>query len=186
MTGMGRKWRPESIISPRQGKRGCVVDGHRRGGETLGRNVHQLQKRLQAVQDAERIGGRELHAGGRDRQVIRLVFTEFLNRLARAGGFDGEVGGAILSVRHDGNAGFSRKGRQESVAGEGEPRFRVSLEDHGDVAVDEELAIAGFDVRRHGHQRRRLGVHRSEIERKQGDEEQHEAAKNASLHKGIL
>ena len=46
--------------APREAR--LVVDGDRRRGETLRGDVHQLQKCLQAVQHAERIGGRQLDA----------------------------------------------------------------------------------------------------------------------------
>ena len=39
------------------GEARLVVDGDRRGGEALRGDAHELQEGLQAVQDAERIGG---------------------------------------------------------------------------------------------------------------------------------
>ena len=99
------------------------------------------------MEDSERIGGCQLRAGRRDLQVIGLVLAEFLHRLARAGGLDAEVGGAIRGILPDGNPCFPRECRQEAVAGQREPGLRISLEGDVEISVDQELALGGFDVR---------------------------------------
>ncbi len=44
--------------------------------------MRQLQESLQAMHRAERIGRSKLYAVRRDRQLVRLVLSKLLNRLA--------------------------------------------------------------------------------------------------------
>ena len=74
------------------GKARFIINRGGRRGKTLRSNANQLQESLQAVEDAQRIRSRQLHAVCRHFQVIGLIFAQLLDRLACAGSLDGEVG----------------------------------------------------------------------------------------------
>ena len=50
------------------------------------------------------------------------------------------------------DSGFAAEGGEEAEAGGDEAVIDDSLEGYGEAAVDEELALAGSDLRGHGHE----------------------------------
>ena len=83
-TSSGIQWRETSRCRPRQGKRGLSSMITTAGTSKLfAPGSHQLQKGLQAAQNAERIGRTKRRLLRRHFQAITFVFTELLYRLRR-------------------------------------------------------------------------------------------------------
>src|SRR5437660_211747 len=58
-----------------------VFDRDRWDSKSAGRDLYQLEERLETVQNAERIGRMQLRERLADGQVVGLIFTHFLDRL---------------------------------------------------------------------------------------------------------
>ena len=118
-------------------KAGLILDAHGRSRESVLRDGHQLQKSLQAAQNAERIGGMEFCARRRDVERVGLVFAQLLDRFAFviSGDHQRRFGGIGISVgKH--NAGLVTECGQESLAGAVQPRFAKPGERQSEGIVD--------------------------------------------------
>jgi len=163
------------------GEARLVVDGDGRRGETLRGNLHQLQEGLQTVQDAQSIGRGQFYGCRSDLQLVGLVFIELLYQLAGAGGPDRETSWAGGTLLCEQNSSLARQRIEKALAGQEQARFAVAADRNREVAVNDELAIAGYDVRGQGHQRGRLRACCAEdAGKRQGNK-----AQRASLHEQI-
>jgi hypothetical protein len=121
-------------------KAGQVFDGDRVDGESMRSGVHELQKGLQAVEDAERIWRGEDGSGGRDFEVVGLIFAKLLDGRAWAGCLDQErrVISGLGGYRKD--SGFGGEVGEEAVASAFEARLGVAFESHLKAAVEGEAS----------------------------------------------
>ncbi len=113
--------------------------------------MDELQKCLQAVQDAERVWRGEDGSGGGDFEVVGLVFAKLLDGRAGAGGVNHErwVVGGLGGYGQD--SGLGGEMGEEAIAGALETRFCVTLESHLKSAVDGEASCALNRVRGQRH-----------------------------------
>ncbi len=125
---------------PAPGKPRLVVNGHGRNGETSRRDADQLQKGLQAVEYAQRIGGFKVNLIRRDLQVIGLVFIHLLHRRARALGLDEERRLVEDRLAPQRDPGLPRKDIQEALFGPFQPWLLKAFEGDAKPVVDEKLA----------------------------------------------
>src|SRR5208283_4259622 len=98
--------------APRKAR--LIFDGDGGGSESGRRDLDELQKRLQAAQDAERRGRSELRAGVGDGQFVRFILAEFLyDRAAVVGMNLQRWRGARRGAK--GNPSLARELRLESL-----------------------------------------------------------------------
>jgi hypothetical protein len=111
-----------------------------------------LEKGLQAVQHAQRIGGFEVHLVGCNLQMVGLIFIELLHGCARPRGLDEEQRFIEHSLAPQGNPGLPREDVQKALFGAFQARFLVTFQSDAEAIVDEELARARLHLRRKRHQ----------------------------------
>ena len=117
--------------------------------------------------------------------MVGFVLVQFLYGLAGAGGYDNEVGVSEVVFRK-GNSGLAREDLIEAFAGELKARLVVFIDRNAEMVIDEQLALAHLDVRRHGHQSgcRGLGQRGIHTARRANDQEERNTAKDTILHEG--
>ena len=116
-----------------------------------GRDTDELQKGLQAVQHAQRIGGFEVYLVGRNLQMIGLIFFHLLHRCARPRGLDEELRLIERSLAPEGNPGLPREDVQKALFGAFQARLLVTFESDPEAIIDEELACARLHLSRKRH-----------------------------------
>src|ERR1700678_613155 len=145
---------------PSPGKTRLVVDDDCRGCKSPRRNMHQLQKSLQAMHRPEGIGRSKLYAVRRDRQLVRLIFPNLLNRLARPRSMNDEMRWSRLRAwgcffPGERNGSFASQRIQKPLACAQKSRFRKSIQRHAELFVDKELSLSWSRARRQWHDRQR-------------------------------
>ena len=133
------------------GKARLIVDSHCRNDEASWRDTDELQKGLQAVQHAQRIGGFEVHLVGCNLQMIGLIFIDLLHGCARPRGLDEEQRFIEHSLAPQGNPGLPREDVQKALFGAFQAWLLITFESHAEAIVDEELARARLHLRRKRH-----------------------------------
>ena len=133
------------------------VDDDRGSPEAFGRDCHQLEKRLQAVHCAKRVGRGDDRARRADFEMIGLVFAKPLDWIARAGGFYHQRNLAAGHIIVIGNSGLVRERIDETHTRKVEACVLVAPEPNSEGAIDLEGSFSLRDVQRYGHQRKRAG-----------------------------
>ena len=88
----GLKVAPRIDHQTTPGKARLVIDGDRGDAETFGRDRYQLKECLQTMHCTEGIRRRDHRTGGRNFEMIGLIFTKVQDGIARAGRFYDQSG----------------------------------------------------------------------------------------------
>jgi hypothetical protein len=123
----------EHESAPREA--GLVVYGDGIDDEALRRDVDELEKGLEAVEDAERIWRAQGCAGCRDFEMVGLIFVELLDCGAWAGCLDQERGETSRLHRHGKYSGLRAQVGEKAIAGSFEAGFGVTLEADSKSAI---------------------------------------------------
>src|SRR3984957_17106370 len=136
------------------GKPGIAVDCPGRNRGSLWGPAHQLQKGLQAVQDAQRIGGLQVNLTWHDLQVVGLVLFYPLHGRARTARLDEERRLIELRLMPKRDPGLPGKNIQEALLSPFQPRLLIAFESDPKPVVDDELARTrrGLQGKRHQSQ----------------------------------
>ena len=148
------------------GKAWLVVNHNDRNAEASRRDPYQLQKGIEPSKHAQRVRRCQLHGCRRDRQMIRLILTQLLHRLARSRSPNREVRLVLDCLAPQRNPCLLRKPVKKALPRPHQTRLRVSLKSHTETSVDRELTLAPLHVRGHRHILERIFLLRVNIARK--------------------
>ena len=112
------------------------------------RDADQLQKGLQAVQHAQRVGSFQVHLIRRDLQVIGLVFLQLLDGRARPLGLDEKHRLVEISLAPERDPGLPRERFQEALFSAFQARLLKTFEGDAEPVVDEKLACTRLHLGR--------------------------------------
>src|ERR1700677_1565439 len=88
------------------------------------------------MQHAERIGRSEQHAGGRDLQMVRFIFTKLLHRRTRPNSLDDELRTFKRLSRDLGNPCFMGQGVEEPYLRSFQTWLGIALENNLQPMID--------------------------------------------------
>jgi len=136
--------------TPREAR--AVFDVQSRNAETFRRDGDQLEKRLQAAECAERIGGVQPCPGGRHIELVGFILAKFLNGLAFAirGDFERCWSRALVRMKNE-QPGLPLNLPLEAQPGMFKARLAVTGKRDAETRVDFQRAISALELRRQRH-----------------------------------